>query len=155
MATPRTPTGMPKRIRIKLVCYTGIDPIRRFLEFYWMLRKTLRPEYLRRCLIAGTRFGSSTESVLSEPGSSGTVRTILIEILDDDPDLKVFLEKHNSMGAKDLRSLWVRETVLSGHEILSRTVPERIEKKGRAEGAEARNVPEKIQSEDIFGGLFN
>jgi hypothetical protein len=156
MPKPSVPTGRPKRFRIHLVCHTGIDPIRQFWELFSGLRRSLRQEYLRRCLLLGYRFGRTGESGWPEPDPDGKVRKVEIQILGDDPDLHPFLSKYEAMGMWEARTLWVLKTCLAGHGILSGSVEgiaAPLSEPQDAPGSKTDNRPES--AETLLGGLFS
>ena len=138
MAKPQVPTGRPKRFRIRLVCHTGIDPVRQFWEYFSGLRRDLRQEYLRRCLLLGFRFGKTGEVAWPEPASGGKAKKVEVLILGDDLDLRPFLSKYESMGFLELRTLWVLRMCLAGHDMLRGSL------KGRGGSPDDLSVKEEI-----------
>ena len=105
--------------RLRMVCHTGIDPVRQLWEFCSELGRS-RQENLRRCLLLGFLFPREGESEWTSSDPAGEIRTIVIEILEDDLVLQPVLEKHESILLPGERTGWVLRTCLAGYSILSR-----------------------------------
>ncbi len=146
----------PKRVRIPLVCHTGIGPVRQLWEFCSGLGRSLRQENLRRCLLLGFLFPREGESGWTSSDPAGKKRTIVIEVLEDDPFLRPILEKHEAMGMREERTLWVLRTCLAGHSILSQASKgggsERGGKRSSGEGIDPEKHSET--AEKLVKGLF-
>ncbi len=156
MAKPQTPTGRPRRVRIGLVCHTGIRPFREFLTFFSGLRRSLRQEYLRRCLVTGLRFGHFFESEWPEKDSEGNLRKVRVEITDGDPDLTPFLRQYDSRDEWEGRTLWVLKILLAGYGILSGSIEGTIVPVGESQAAfETKTDNRTESSEKLLGGLFS
>lgn len=155
MAKNQIPLGRPRRVRIRLVCHTGIRPFRKFLDVFDGLRLSNRQEYLRRCLVTGLRLGRSLGSVWSEDEAGGSLRKLQIDVSDGDPDLTTFLQEYDSRAAWPGRNLWILETILSGYEILSGSLEEKKSLGGQGEGSGRKGDRSPAGANDFLGGLFS
>ncbi|MHB1285560.1 MAG: hypothetical protein ACYCYP_03195 [Leptospirales bacterium] len=156
MAKPSTPTGRPRRIRIKISCHTGIEPLRQFWDLFSGMRRAHRQEYLRTCLFLGFRFGRPERSGWPEPDPNGKIRTIRIDFFCDHPCLGSFLKRYDRSEAWDKSTRWVLKTLVCGHEFLSGKDLEKIEREIVPPGAESREIPDPNQSpKDLLGELFS
>lgn len=146
-------TGRPKLQRISLFCHTGFETDRKFLLSIDSCRRGLRQEYFRRYLSVGYLLGhKKIES--GTPPKDGRSRLIRIVIQADDPILVPFLDEYRRRGSIEWRGHWVRETILAGYEILSGKVSIPGETGGKI-GQDCEDESGPVDSEDIFGGLFN
>lgn len=153
MARPQYPTGRARRVRISMVCHTGIEPLRKFLDFFSGIRRSERQEYLRTCLFLGFRFGCSKKEEWPEPEFDGKIRNLRLDFFSDHPCLGQFLKRYDSREAWDKNTRWVLKTLILGHEILSENDPEVAKKEIRQMGKESAPPPEK-QLENPFERLF-
>lgn len=151
MGRPSTPTGRAKRIRIRLFCHMGIEMDKRFWESYSIRRREVRQDHLRRCLLVGFLSGRLLES--GPPESDAQILSIQIEILADDPDYVLILDKYHSLWTGDDRTSWVRKTVLSGHEIISGNVAFPLES-GTEKQQESRLEKSLSDPKKLIGELF-
>ena len=134
------------KCRLRMVCHTGIEPVRQLWEFCSGLGRSHRQENLRRCLLLGFLFPREGESEWTNSDPAGEIRTILIEILEDDPALQPVLEKHESILLPGERTGWVLRTCLAGYSILSRSSQGRgSERSGKRSSGEG--IPPKKHSE--------
>ena len=155
MARPQYPTGRARRVRISMVCHTGIEPLRKFLDFFSGIRRSERQEYLRTCLFLGFRFGCPKKEEWPEPEPNGKIRNIRVDFFVDHPYLGRFLQRYDSRESWDKNTRWVLKTLILGHEILSGNEPGRIKKEMNPMGKESIPSPVEKEPEDILGGLFN
>jgi len=155
MPRPPTPTGRARRIRIGIVCHTGIEPLRQFWEFFSGMRRAHRQEYLRTCLFLGFRFGCPKKEEWPEPEPNGKIRNIRVDFFVDHPYLGQFLQRYDSRESWDKNTRWVLKTLILGHEILSGNDPGRGEKEIHPMGNKSVSSPVEKEPEDILGGLFN
>ena len=155
MLRPSIPTGRPRRIRIWMVCHTGIPALRNFLDFLSGIRRTHRQEYLRTCLMMGFRFGQPEDSGWSEPDPDGKIRKIRVDFSGDHPCLGGFLKKYDSMESWDRNTRWVLKTLIFGHEILSGSCPEKVLKIDPFPGDEESIRGPESKKDDPLGRLFS
>ena len=159
MAKSPVPTGRPRIFRIQLEVHTGIDPGRTFWEYVSTnVRPCLRPEYLRRCLLLGHRFGKTVKTdFVTDLDPGGKILKVRLRIQGDDPELGPFLSKYSATRLPAARTLWVLGTCLAGHAILTGALKGAFEGPddlpGKEEKDPAANRPGL--SEKLRKGLFH
>ena len=159
MAKSPVPPGRPRILRIHLAVHTGIGSGRIFWEYVSTnVRPCLRPEYLRRCLLLGHRFGKTVKTdFVTDQDPGGKIMKVRIPIQADDPDLGSFLSKYETTRMLEARTLWVLGTCLAGHAILTGVLKETAsgpdDLPGKEEKDPAANRPGL--SEKLRKGLFH